>query len=340
LKAASIKDLSGDELREAVEEFGMPAYRAGQVYHWLYAGAVGSFDDMSDLPADLRASLGERYAVDTLEKVRERLSGDGTLKYLLKLADGNTIETVLIPVAGRKTVCLSSQVGCRFGCPFCASGMGGFTRNLGQGELLDQVVAVKREGIAVTHIVFMGIGEPLDNLENVIRAVTVLNDPKGFGIGARRITISTCGLVDGIGRLLKSGVRAELSVSLHAPVDELRDRLVPVNRRYPVKKLLGACRKYYAVTKRVVTFEYALLDGINDSPALARKLASLLDGFDCKVNLIKVGEVPIEGFRPSRREAAHRFRSILRENGVKVTLRRQRGADIEAACGQLRLRTL
>jgi len=335
-----IKDLSWTELQSVVEGLGEPPYRAGQVYEWLYGRAVGSFGEMSVLPARLRSSLEGAYAIDALKKLRERRSRDGTVKYLLELADGKTIETVLIPTAKRKTVCLSSQVGCRFGCPFCASGMAGFERNLGQGELLDQVVAVKRGGIAVTHVVFMGIGEPLDNYDNLARAVAVLNDRRGFGIGSRRIAISTCGLVDGIERLAREGPALELSVSLHAPEDGLRDRLVPINRKYPLKGLVAACGKYYAKTKRVVTFEYVLIDGINDSPAMARKLSALLGGFDCKVNLIKLGRVPVEGIAPSPRESVRRFLSALRERGVKVTLRRQRGADVEAACGQLRLRAI
>jgi 23S rRNA (adenine2503-C2)-methyltransferase len=340
MRRPCVQDMSFAELRSVVEGLGEPPYRAGQVYRWLYGRAAGSFSEMSDLPAAFRLSMERAYVVDALEKLREMRSRDGTRKFLLQCRDGKAIEAVVIPAARRRTVCLSTQVGCRFGCPFCASGMAGFDRNLSQGEMLGQVVAVKRAGIAVTHVVFMGIGEPLDNYGNVARAVSVLNDGRGFGIGARRITVSTCGLADGIERLAREGPALELSVSLHAPEDALRDDLVPVNRRYPLKRLLAACRKYSKATKRVVTFEYVLLDGVNDSPAMARKLAVLLGGFDCKVNLIRLGRVPADGIRPSPREAAQRFLAVLRERGFKVTMRRQRGADIEAACGQLRLRSL
>ena len=299
---------------------------------------------MTNLPVDLRRRLAEGFSMAPAS-VRETLGAPGdTRKVLLELRDAECVEEVLIPGGGprgktRRTVCISTQVGCRFHCAFCASGQGGFRRNLEAGEIVGQVlIAGNLFGEPPTHVVFMGIGEPLDNVDAVLKAVSIINDPDGLRIGARRITISTCGLVPGMERLAEEGIQVELSVSLHAPDDALRSTLMPANRTYPLALLVEACRAYTGKTGRIVTFEYTLIDGVNDSPGQARDLAALIGGFPCRVNLIPLSAVPEYEGRPPAAETAGRFAEMLEGAGINTTLRMSRGSSIEAACGQLRLR--
>jgi len=302
---------------------------------------VSEIDEMRNLPAALRAQLGGQFVVSGVKPVRSLRSEDGrTEKVVLQLADGQTIETVLMDYDGRRTVCVSSQVGCAVRCAFCATGLGGWTRNLSAGEIVQQVLYFARHlapaGQNVSNVVYMGMGEPLLNYDAVLRSIETLNDAAGYNLGARRVTVSTAGLVPGIERLAAEGLPVGLAISLHAPVDELRNRLVPVNRRYPLGRLIPACREYAAKTHRRVTFEYALIEGVNDAPAQADALAQLLRGLLCHVNLIPVNPVPELPYRPSPHESIVAFEQRLRERGINATLRVSRGADIQAGCGQLR----
>ncbi len=330
-----IKNLSAEELRRDFESRNEPGFRADQVLQWLYPRHAASFDAMTNLSKPLRAMLAQTYCVDAVEAAQEQVSEqDQTAKLLLRLADGNRIETVWIPAADRRTACLSTQVGCKIGCAFCASGARGFTRNLTQGEILDQMVALLRGGRDVTHVVFMGIGEPFDNFEAVVAAIRILNSPKAFNIGARRITVSTAGIPEKILEFGQLDWQVELAVSLHAPDDELRTRLVPLNRKHPIGKVLDACRRYVQETNRQITFEYVLLDGVNDSDMHARRLGEMLRGMLAKVNLISFNAHAGSDLRPSRRLRA--FQSSLETAQIPVTVRQSRGLDILAACGQLR----
>ena len=342
----SLCDLTLAELTGWVTRSGQPAYRAKQVFHSLYQKGTADPAAMSDLPKELRDLLAKEFPAPPLAVAHHQESADGTSKWLFRLADGQFVESVLIPVerhargeaSSRRTVCLSTQVGCAYGCAFCASGMDGFQRNLSAGEIVEEVLAVQRDAGRVTHIVFMGMGEPLANYDNLLKAIRVLNDPEGLKVGARKITISTVGLVPMIERLSKEGIQVELSISLHAPNDELRGQIMPVNRRYPLAELIKACRAYVKATKRLITFEYILMEGVNDAPAQARELAVLLKGLPCKVNLIPCHPIPGSPFTrpPMKRMLA--FEGALREKRIPCTLRRSRGLDIDGACGQLRLR--
>jgi 23S rRNA (adenine2503-C2)-methyltransferase len=337
----ALLELSKDELEGLLTAWGQPRYRADQVWRWLYKSLVSELDEMRNLPAELRAQLGGQFVVSAATPLRRQRSHDGlTEKVLLRLADGEAVEAVLMAYDGRRTVCVSSQVGCAVRCAFCATGLGGWTRNLSAGEIVEQVLYYARQlranGQAVSNVVYMGMGEPFLNYEAVRRSIDVLNDPDGFDLGARRVTVSTAGLVPGIERLADEGLPVGLAISLHAPTDELRDRLVPLNRRYPLERLIAACREYTARTRRRVTFEYALIDGVNDGPGEADALARLLRGLLCHVNLIPVNPVAELPYRPSPHERVVAFERRLREQGVNATLRVSRGADIQAGCGQLR----
>ena len=323
-------------------ERGLPAFRAGQIVQWLYQ-PVDSFASMTNLPAALRDDLAAAYrGLDATAALEEKGHADvGTEKLLLRLADGQFVESVIIPARDRATVCVSSQVGCAFHCAFCASGAMGFTRNLSQGEIVAQALrACQRLGRRPDNVVFMGIGEPMVNYDAVLGAIRTLNDPAGLGIGARRITVSTCGVVPGIRRLATEGLQIELSVSLHAPTDAQRSELMPVNRSWPIAELLPACADYIAATDRIVTFEYTLVRGFNDSPRDARTLVNLLRGLKCRVNLIPLNPT---GHFPGERPAdatLYGFRDFLMDAHLNATLRVSRGGGIDAACGQLRLRRL
>jgi 23S rRNA (adenine2503-C2)-methyltransferase len=331
-----IMSLTLEELRAAMEELGEPGYRAGQVFSWLQGKGETDFHKFSDIPRPLQDKLAERFFTVELETARRQASPDGAEKFLFKLADGRFIETVHIPAARRGTVCVSTQIGCKFACAFCASGFGGFSRNLSASEIVGQVLALRHGfGLLVSHVVFMGMGEPLDNFDQVSRAVRILNSPKGPGIAARRITISTCGLVPGIEKLKGLGLQVELSVSLHAADNEVRSRLVPINRTYPLERLTAALRDYTRATGRQVTFEYALIAGVNDSLEAADRLAGLARPLRAKVNLIPLSDVGVKGFQASAPAVVEAFRRRLEQKGLTVTVRRSKGGDIRAACGQL-----
>jgi len=333
--------LSFDELAAWCRESGQPPFRAQQIWDWLYSKVVTSWDQMRNLPGPLRESLAASFTLETVRPAGVSGTAGGTRKLLLELADGEMVETVLIP-SGRGsqyTLCVSSQVGCRFRCAFCASGRSGLIRSLLPGEIVGQVLAAARaEGGRPSNVVYMGIGEPFDNYDAVMKSVRIINDERGLGIGARRITISTCGIVPGISRLAAEGLQVELSVSLHAADDELRSSLMPVNRAYPLDRLLQACSDYVAGTGRIVTFEYTLIDGVNDSDAHARKLAGLLGRFGSRVNLIPLSDV--EEFRgaPSPPERIRAFSALLERAGINTTVRASKGSRLRAACGQLRAR--
>lgn len=327
-----------NSLRNIFQEMGESAYRAEQMMDWIYRRQEADFSRMTNFSQTLIKRLQRNYQIGSLECAETLRAEDGTAKYLWRLHDGHTIETVLIPAGRRKTVCLSSQAGCRFHCPFCASGSKGFFRQLETAEMVGQVTAVQRlSGVTVTHVVFMGIGEPLDNFENVTGTIRILNDSRGLRIGARRITVSTCGLVPGIEKLQGLGLQVELSVSLHAVNDRLRDRLVPVNREYNLNSLLAACRRYREATGRVVTFEYALIEGVNDADEDAVRLGDLSRSMKAKVNLIPCSPVLSGKFRGTSRQNLCRFSDTVRNRGAEITIRRSRGSEIQAACGQLAL---
>jgi 23S rRNA (adenine2503-C2)-methyltransferase len=335
----NIKELTLEGLKEALVSWKEPAFRAGQIFSWIYQKGAADFAEMSNLSAPLRRRLGDNFCLSGLELASSRESLDGTKKFLFKLPDDKFIEAVNIPAEKRVTGCISSQAGCKFACAFCASGALGFKRNLSSSEILDQVLYLKNDSSRpLTHIVFMGTGEPLDNYDNVLKAVRIMNSDWAFNIGARRITISTCGLVPAIARLAEEGLQIELSVSLHAADDKVRDVLMPVNKHYPIKELIDSCRKYINKTNRQVTFEYILVRGVNSDLPNARKLSKIIEGLNCKVNLIPVNLQKEAGLEPPARPDILAFRDTLEKSGVVVTLRRPRGRDIEAACGQLRLR--
>ncbi|MFH0855681.1 MAG: 23S rRNA (adenine(2503)-C(2))-methyltransferase RlmN [Candidatus Omnitrophota bacterium] len=336
-----IKALNLKALQNNLTSFGFPKYHARQIFNWIYKKGVLDFAQMSDLAQGLRDKLKERFYVSGLEVIDKLVSSDGTKKVLFKLNDANIIEGAMIPSKERATGCVSTQVGCKFGCRFCASGLAGFKRNLTYLEIIDEVLALKREALPdnLTHLVFMGTGEPLDNYAEVMKAIRIINSADGLNIGARRITISTSGVIPGIQRLAGEGLQIELSVSLHATNDALRSKLMPINKEYPLKELISSCKEYSAKTNRQVTFEYILIKGLNAYLKDAQDLAKLLSGWKlAKVNIIPsnpISELKIEA--PGRKEALL-FKDCLEKQGVNVTLRKERGEDINAACGQLRLR--
>ncbi|PYL66469.1 MAG: 23S rRNA (adenine(2503)-C(2))-methyltransferase RlmN [Verrucomicrobia bacterium] len=343
-----IKSLRLEELQAKLDELGEPKYRAVQITDWLHKKRVTSFDEMTDLPQSLRAELARQFSFDRIDIVRVLGSKDSTQKFLFRLADGNLIESVLIPASpalygeksDRLTICISTQVGCAYGCKFCASGLEGFSRNLGGNEIIDQIIAVERaSGKKIDNIVFMGMGEPLANLGNLIRAIRIINASWGLGIGARHITVSTSGLAPQIRKLADEPMQVRLALSLHGATDEVRNRIMPINRRYNIDMLLSACDYYTSRKKQRLTFEYILIAGVNDSDEQARLLAKHARKLSAKVNLIPYNTV--EGL-PWSRPSCNRqetFLSILRAAGIAATLRREKGHDIEAACGQLRLQT-
>lgn len=330
-----IKSMTLEEIGDYLKSLGQPAFRAKQVFSWLHRGAT-SFEEMSDLPKDLRQRLAESCVISHPTVERKQVSAeDGTIKYLWKLLDGNCVETVLMGYKHGNTVCVSSQVGCRMGCAFCASTLGGKVRDLSAAEILDQVLFTQLEsGRPISNIVMMGIGEPLDNFDNVLRFLELVNHPQGLNIGMRHISLSTCGLIEKIDKLAECGLQLTLSVSLHAPDDPTRDKLMPVNRGVGVAKLLTACRRYFETTGRRISFEYAMIDGVNDSEVQADLLADWLEGTGSHVNLIPLNHVEESPLKPSRR--VRQFQRRLEERGINATVRRKLGGDIDASCGQLR----
>lgn len=332
----SLMDLTLEELKKELEKMGEPSYRAQQAFGWIYKKGATSIEQFTDLPKVLREKLGKLFSFESLDLTERLVSADKTEKFLFRLSDGNFIETVLIPAGKRMTLCLSTQVGCKFSCVLCASGMAGFKRNLHPAEILGQVVFLRDTlDIPLTNFVFMGMGEPLDNYENVVKAIRIMNDPQGLGIAARRITISTAGVIPGIERLESIGLQVNLSLSLHAARPELRSKLMPINRKYPLEKLLQACEEYVRISGRKMTLEYILIHEVNDSAQDARGLAAVAKRLRAKVNLIPYSVTCGAGYEPSSEESTERFLQTLEERGVKATLRGSKGADIQAACGQL-----
>src|SRR5436190_11287466 len=344
----SIQSLLLEEIEAYLAAQNQRPYRAKQIADWIYEKRVDSFEEMTDLPHDLRHRLAEDFAVGGIETVRILGSDDTTRKFLFRLGDGNLIESVLIPASpalygqksDRRTICISTQVGCAYGCKFCASGLEGFSRNLRENEIIDQIIVVEREsGDKIDNIVFMGMGEPLANLQNVMRAIRIINAQWGLGIGARHITVSTSGLAPQIRILADEPLQIRLAVSLHGATDEVRNQIMPINRRYNIETLLSACDYFAACKKQRLTFEYILIAGVNDSDEQAHILAKHAHRLSAKVNLIPYNRVEgLEWSRPSRNRQ-EKFLSILREQRVAATLRREKGHDINAACGQLRLQT-
>ena len=332
-----IKSMTLPEIQQEFRQRNLPSFRAEQVYIWLHRGAR-SFEEMTNLSRELRASLEEQYRIVSPKVVRKKESRrDGTVKYLWGLSDGNCVETVLMRYRYGNSVCISSEVGCPMGCAFCASTQGGLVRRLTPAEMLDQVLFTQLDsGQPVSHIVLMGIGEPLDNFDTVMRFLELVNSPQGLHIGMRHISLSTCGLVPRILELAERNLQLTLSVSLHAPTDEIRSSIMPVNRAYPVEQLLEACRVYYRKTKRRISFEYAMIRDVNDSPECARTLLRKLKGLPAHVNLIPLNEVAESPLHPSSRSTVRQFQQILEAGGVPATVRRTLGGDIDASCGQLR----
>ncbi len=331
-----IKNFTPEELKKEITTLGEPAHRARQISLWLYRRNAGSFSGMTDLPKNLIAELEKRFFIGRPGCDDHLVSRDGTEKFLWKLSDGEHVESVLIKEKKRRTLCLSTQVGCRFKCPFCASGMKGFKRDLSVSEITAQVSSVSEIcGCRISNIVFMGMGEPLDNYDNLVKAIRVINHPDGLNIGARKITVSTCGIVPGISKLKDMGLQIELSVSLHAADDDLRNKLVPVNREYPLRTLIKACKEYRERTGRIITLEYTFIAGMNDSPRAAEKLAKIARELKAKVNIISCNPAPGGKDARSSGKKIRAFMEKLKERGVTVTLRRSRGDDIMAACGQL-----
>ena len=336
-----IKSLTPPELTEVLSGLGQPAYRSGQVFSWLSRGC-GDWDSMTNLPASLRSSLAERCHLYAPRPMRKLVSAqDGTVKFLWELFDGNAVETVVMRYHYGNTVCISSQVGCRQGCAFCASTIGGRVRDLTPSEMLDEVLYSEKEsGLPISHIVLMGIGEPLDNFDNVMRFLELVNHPKGRNIGMRHISLSTCGIIERFDDLAARDLQLTLSVSLHAPDDETRSRLMPANRGRGVDELFRACEKYFKTTGRRISFEYAMIDGVNDAPWQAELLAARVKPLGAHVNLIPLNHVEERSFSPSTDANLKRFLDILTDNGVNATVRRRLGSDVNASCGQLRRNTV
>ena len=333
----NLKSLTIEEIQLILKELGQPAFRAKQVFSWLHKG-VRSYEEMTNLPQSLRTALAEKYPICAPEVIRKQESKlDGTIKYLWRLADGNCVETVLMRYHYGNTVCISTEVGCLMGCAFCASTLGGLVRKLQPYEMLDQVLFTQVDsGQPISHIVLMGIGEPLDNLDHVLRFLELVNHPEGMNISMRHISLSTCGLVPKIDILAEKKLQITLSVSLHAPSNEIRNTIMPVNKAYPVEQLLDACRRYYAKTNRRISFEYAMINGVNDTPQAAKLLIRQLKGLPAHMNLIPLNHVEESPLKPSTRQAVQTFQNMLEEAGIPTTVRRTLGSDIDASCGQLR----
>ena len=339
MEKQDIRSMYLTELEEMLGELGQPKFRAAQLYRWLQSGET-DFDSMTNMPLSLRNELKEKTYIADVKIVRRFESRlDETVKYVYELYDGEYIESVLMKYEHGYTVCISTQVGCRMGCSFCASGIAGLTRNLTASEMLAQITAAQRDnGIRVSNVVMMGMGEPLDNFDNSVRFLRLVSDDKGINIGLRHISLSTSGVVSGIKRLKEYNLPITLSISLHAPNDEIRSSIMRVNRKWNIEELLKACKEYQAVTTRRISFEYALIDGLNDSDECAAELAKRLKGIMCHVNLIPANPVKENSFKKPDKNRIIRFRDLLIKKGVNATVRRTLGADIDASCGQLRKR--
>ena len=337
----NIKDYNLDELQEELINMGEKKFRAEQIFKWIYKEKVKSFDEMTNLSIELREKLKENYTRCNYNILKKQESKDGTKKYLFDVLDGNAIETVLMQYHHGKTVCVSSQIGCKMGCKFCASTGIQFVRNLTAGEIVEQILAVEQDiNDKISNIVFMGIGEPLDNYDNVIKAIKIMNNPKGLEIGTRHISISTSGLVPRIYDLANEKIQCTLSISLHATTDEKRSSMMPVNNRYNIEELMKACKDYIKITNKRISFEYALAKDNNDNLEDAQRLVDLLKGMLCHVNLIPINKIENGKFSKSTNENILKFRDFLNEHGIVATVRRELGSDIDAACGQLRRKNL
>ena len=331
----NIRDLNYEELEEMLVNMGEKKYRAKQVFSWLYKG-VDSFDEMTDISKELIQKLKDNFILKQVTLLDFQKSKDGTIKYLFELNDGHAIESVLMKYKYGYTACISNQIGCKMGCNFCASAKIGFVRNMTPGEIVGQILAVQKEsGEEVSNVVFMGIGEPLDNYDNVIKAIRLINDPKGLNIGARHISISTCGLVHNILRLADENIQCNLCISLHSSHDDVRTSMMPINKTYNISQVIDACKEYIAKTNRRITFEYALVDGVNDSHEDAIHLSRLLKGMLCHVNLIPINKIKDGKYEKSSTKKILEFRDALNDRGIVATVRRELGSDISAACGQL-----
>jgi 23S rRNA (adenine2503-C2)-methyltransferase len=335
-----IKSMSLDELRQLMEEYNQKPFRAKQLYEWMHKKRVWSYDEMTNLPGNFRELLKETYPLQPIEVVKRQISKiDGTQKVLFRLRDGNVIESVLMKYKHGNSICISSQAGCRMGCRFCASTLDGLTRNLLPSEMLEQVYRVRElSGEPISNIVIMGTGEPLDNYDHVLRFLRMVSDEKGLNISQRNITMSTCGLVPKIRQLAEEKLQITLALSLHAPDDEKRQELMPIARKYKLDQVIEACRYYFHMTGRRLTFEYSLVAGVNDSQEDAEKLSRLLKGMNCHVNLIPVNPIKERNFKQSNRQVIDNFKIKLEKYGINVTIRREMGSDIDGACGQLRKR--
>ena len=338
MKRTDIKSLTREELAALLTAEGEKPFRASQLYSWMHEKQVREYSEMTNLPLTLREKLAETCELTRLEIVCCQISRtDGTRKYAFRLADGNIIESVFMKYHYGSSVCVSSQVGCRMGCRFCASTLGGLVRNLTASEMLEQVYEIGRDtGERISHVVVMGMGEPLDNLDAVIRFLRILTDPKGAGLSQRNITVSTCGLVPQIDALAEEKFAITLAISLHAPNDALRRTMMPVANRYSIREILAACGHYFRKTGRRISFEYSLVAGVNDGPKQAAELAALLAGMNCHVNLIPVNPVRERDYREPTGVQVDKFKKDLEKRGINVTIRRRLGADIDSACGQLR----
>ena len=333
-----ILSMTFDELSGEFSALGIPKFRAKQIYEWLHKHLAGDYDEMLNIPKNLREELKEKLPILNCKIEKKQVSKiDGTVKYLFRLHDGDYVESVVMKYKYGYTICVSSQVGCKMGCAFCASTLGGFQRSLNAGEILSQLYTAQKDiGERISHIVLMGMGEPLDNFDNVMRFIELVTDEKGVNISMRNISLSTCGIIPGINELLDKHLQLTLSISLHAPDNEIRSQIMPVNKKYPVDDLLKVCRKYTKETSRRISFEYSMLSGFNDTDECARLLASKLKGMLCHVNLIPVNEVAESPYKPSTPERIEKFIDILSKNGINATVRRKLGSDIDASCGQLR----
>ena len=333
----NIRSMTLPEVTALVKELGQPAFRGKQIFTWLHKG-VASYEEMTNLPKPLREALAEKYPIYAPKPVRRQESArDGTIKYLWELSDGNCVETVLMRYHYGNTVCISTEVGCPMGCAFCASTLGGLVRRLQPNEMLEQVMFTQLDsGLPINHIVLMGIGEPLDNFDNVMRFLELVNSPDGMNISMRHISLSTCGLVPKIDELAKRKLQISLAISLHGPNDEIRNRIMPVNKAYPMEELLAACRRYFEATSRRIHFEYAMIDGVNDRVCDAKEILSRIKGLPAHFNLIPLNHVEESPLKPSSKSAVAAFQKTLEEGGVTATVRRTLGGDIDASCGQLR----
>lgn len=338
MEKKQIKSLEEKELIEEIKEMGEKSFHGAQIYEWIHKKLAADFDEMTNLSKVCREKLKERYDLSLVKIVEKKTSiYDETTKFLFQLLDGNIIESVLMKYQHGNSVCISSQVGCRMGCHFCASTLGGLERNLTTGEMLDQIYQIQKiTGERVSNVVVMGAGEPFDNFENLLKFIFMLSNEKGLYISQRNITVSTCGIVEKIRELMQYKLQITLAVSLHASNDEIRKKFMPIANQYTIKQIIEVCKEYYEQTKRRITFEYSLIQGVNDSTEQAQELSRLLKGFSCHVNLIPVNPIKERNFQHSSKKFIQNFKFILEKNRINVTIRREMGSDVNAACGQLR----